>query len=286
MNHSEQSVSESTGSIIGYFSRHRVAANLIMLLILILGIGAIFSLQVQFFPDLTSNRVTVTVPWPGANAEDVERQITNPLESRIKQLDGVDTYYSYSENGLSRLWIHMSFSADMSEMEQKIKTIVEGYSDYPADSQDPIVSIQEFSEMTSVIVLYSDGPVDDLVPYVDTFKTELLNRGIADIQVSGLRDTEIRVELETETLLSLNSNVNQLADRIRMLNQDHSAGTVGQSFSEKSVKSELKYDSPMSLANLIVQSDQQGNFTTLGQIAQVNRYDVDGTTKVFWKSVV
>jgi len=272
-----------SGGLVGYFARHRVAANLFMILLIILGIGAVFSLKTQFFPDIESNRFTVEVMWPGASAENVETQITTPLESRIKQLKGVDSYESRSANGISHIWVNYLQSADMTEAEQKLTSLVEGYSDFPDNAEKPNVTREDYSEMTSVVVISSDGTVDQLEPFVDAYKAQLLSMGIAKIETNGLLKTQIQVEVPTEQLLGLKTNIGQLAGKINQLNQDHSAGTVGESFSEKTIQTRNQKIAPNEISQLIIQADQNGHFTTLNEIASINRVEVPGTTKVYWE---
>lgn len=270
--------------VIGYFARHRVAPNLVMITIIILGIMAIFQLKTQFFPDVQSNRLTVQVAWPGANAEDVERRITAPLESLIKQLDGIDTFNSKTTAGFSSIRITYLNRVDMVEAEQKLTQLVENFSDYPEDAEKPTVTRRLFKELTAVMVVSTDGSVEELAPYVNEFKAELLARGIAEVNISGLRNSEVRVEVPTTSLVGLNTTIDQMASKIRMRNQDYSAGTVGESFSEKAVKAQNEKEAPSQLSKMVLSASQDGVFTTLGEISQVSKQDVTGTRKVFFKN--
>jgi multidrug efflux pump subunit AcrB len=73
--------------IIGLFAHHKVAANLLMAIMILSGIFALDRLNVQFFPSFDLDVVTVRVVWTGASAEDIEDGITNPLEQRLRSVD-------------------------------------------------------------------------------------------------------------------------------------------------------------------------------------------------------
>lgn len=273
---------EAKQGVIGYFTGHRVAPNLLMLLVIVVGVVSLFQLKTTFFPDVVTNRLTVNLLWPGANAEDVERQITTPLENKIKQLKGLDSFSSNTNAGSAYIRVSYLNTVDMVEAEQKLTQLVERFSDYPKGAEKPEVTRREFKELTAVMVVSTDGSVEDLEPYVNEFKSELLSRGIAEVQISGLRNSEIRVEVPTQNLLSLNTTVDRMASTIREKNTDLTAGTVGESFSEKAVKAKNQAEMPSEIGKMILSADQEGNFSTLGQVAEVMRKDVTGTRKVFY----
>jgi multidrug efflux pump subunit AcrB len=272
----------NTSGIIAYFAQHRVAANLIMLMVIILGLMSIFSLKTQFFPDIKSNRLTASVIWPGANAVDIEDRITTPLESRIKQLEGVDSFRSNTNAGVTSIYVTYKNRVDMTIAEQKLTKTVENYSDYPQTAEKPTITLQNFRELIAVAVISTDGSVEDLKPYIREFRADLLARGISDVQYSGLRDHEIRVEVPTKNLVGLNTTIDRIASVVREKNQNQSSGTVGESFSSKAVKSKNKKKSPSALSQIVLSANQSGLFTTLGEIANVATYDVTGTRKVFF----
>ena len=82
--------------IIGIFAQHQVAANLLMVIMLLAGAWAVLRLNTQFFPNFALDIVNVRVVWTGASAEDVERSITNPLEQELRNLDNLKKITSTS----------------------------------------------------------------------------------------------------------------------------------------------------------------------------------------------
>ena len=73
--------------LLGTFAHHKVAANLLMLIMLLAGALALERMNVQFFPNFELEMVSVSVTWSGASAEDIEDGITSPLEQRLRTLD-------------------------------------------------------------------------------------------------------------------------------------------------------------------------------------------------------
>ena len=85
--------------LLGTFAHHKVAANLLMIIMIISGIFALDKLNIQFFPNFELDFISVRVIWRGASAEDVEKSITIPLEQSLKTIDNLRHITSTSVHG-------------------------------------------------------------------------------------------------------------------------------------------------------------------------------------------
>jgi hypothetical protein len=79
----------AAGGLLSYFTRHRTAANLLLVLMVVAGLAAIPNMRAQFFPDVVIDDVTVSVVWDGAGADDIDSAVVQPLESALLAVDGV-----------------------------------------------------------------------------------------------------------------------------------------------------------------------------------------------------
>ncbi|MEN8221546.1 MAG: efflux RND transporter permease subunit, partial [Pseudomonadota bacterium] len=100
-------------NIIGTFAQHKVAANLLMLIMLLSGIWALSKLNTQFLPNFALDFIIVTVVWTGSTAEDVEISITRPIEQELRTLDRVRKMNSTSTNGFSTIVLEYEEGTDM-----------------------------------------------------------------------------------------------------------------------------------------------------------------------------
>ncbi|MGC9008587.1 MAG: efflux RND transporter permease subunit, partial [Halothiobacillaceae bacterium] len=98
--------------ILGVFVRHKVAANVMMLVAFLVGLLALNRMNVQFFPTFALDVISVRVVWTGASAEDVENGITNPLEERLKTVDGLKKLASTSAQGVSSITLELVEGTD------------------------------------------------------------------------------------------------------------------------------------------------------------------------------
>ena len=88
---------ERVGGILSYFARHKTAANLLLVVLIVAGLAAMPRMRAQFFPDVIIDRVAVNVAWDGAGAEDVDGAIVQILEPALLAVDGVDCFTNVVE---------------------------------------------------------------------------------------------------------------------------------------------------------------------------------------------
>ena len=92
-------IPSAAGGLLSYFTRHRTAANLLLMVLLVLGTAAIPNMRAQFFPDVIVQSVSVNVEWEGAGPEDVDSAILQVLEPALLAVDGVESTTASSREG-------------------------------------------------------------------------------------------------------------------------------------------------------------------------------------------
>ncbi|HAQ49946.1 MAG TPA: acriflavin resistance protein, partial [Gammaproteobacteria bacterium] len=107
--------------IITFFARHKVAANLLMLIMLIAGALSLNRLNTQFFPDFSLDTITVRVEWRGASTEDVEESLTTPLEQELRNVDYIKKMTSTSSSGQAVVVLEFEENTAMGEALDQVK---------------------------------------------------------------------------------------------------------------------------------------------------------------------
>jgi len=117
--------------VIGFFVHHRVAGNLVMLVMLLGGALALTRMNIQFFPTFAPDVVSVRVVWSGASAEDVERGITDPLEQRLRSVDGLKKMTSTSAQGVSSITLEFHEGTDPIQAVDDVRQQVDEFNNLP-----------------------------------------------------------------------------------------------------------------------------------------------------------
>ena len=121
------------GSFFGYFIAHSTIANLVLVLVIILGFFSINKLRSQFFPDVIIETIYVSVNWPGAGAEDLDSGVVGFLEPSLIELEGVEQIVSRSYEGVSKIKIDFVANWNMERALDDVNLAVEEAQNLPKD---------------------------------------------------------------------------------------------------------------------------------------------------------
>lgn len=277
--------STSSGGLIHLFAQHRVAANLLMIMMIIFGAYSLTKLNKQFFPNFALDYISVRVVWPGASAEDIERSITVPLEQALRTLDGAKEMTSTSTRGMSAILIEYEENVDMGVALDEVKQFVSNIRNLPTDSEDPVVSRIARYEPVATIILTADSELEELRPLAYEFERELLDKGIARVSFSGLPDQEIAIEVSAKKIQQLGLSLNQIGERVVNQSQDIPAGTVAESEAAREVRGLQRKRDVLAFASLDLLTSETGQKLTLGDIADIQRRPKENQVEIFYQGL-
>ena len=284
-NSSPGGASAKSGGFIHLFAQHRVAANLLMIMMIILGAYSLMKLNKQFFPNFALDYISVRVVWPGASAEDIESSITVPLEQALRTLDGAKEMTSTSTRGMSAILIEYEESMDMGVALDEVKQFVSNIRHLPTDTEDPVVSRIARYEPVATIILTADSELEELRPLAYEFERELLDKGIARVSFSGLPDQEIAIEVSAKQIQQLGLSLNQIGERVVNQSQDIPAGTVAESEAAREVRGLQRKRDVLAFASLDLLTSETGQKLTLGDIAEIQRRPKENQVEIFYQGL-
>src|SRR6056297_2356982 len=120
--------------------RRPVLAAVAALLILVLGVASIFELPVREYPDVDPPRVSVSIVYPGASAEVVERDVTQVVEDNLSGIDGVDLIDSTSRDGFSQITVDLELGRDLDAAAADVRDRVSAVAqELPETAEDPVI---------------------------------------------------------------------------------------------------------------------------------------------------
>ncbi|MCF7979748.1 MAG: efflux RND transporter permease subunit, partial [Chromatiaceae bacterium] len=197
---SPDSASRHRTDIIGIFAHHKVAANLLMVIMLLTGAFALDRLNVQFFPTFELDIVSVRVVWSGASAEDIEDGITNPLEQRLRTVDDLDKMTSTSSQGIASITLEFKEGVDPLLALDEVRRAVDEFRNFPQDAEKPQVALASRYEQVARLLVTGLQDPGEMRKLARRFETELLERGLDQVEIKGLPEEEIRIQVDSDQL--------------------------------------------------------------------------------------
>ena len=263
--------------LLARFAAHPVAANLLMALMILTGIYALAGINTQFFPNFDMGQIMVRVAWQGASAEDMEEGVTRPLEQELRNLDDLDAITSTSAEGSATIALEYREGADMGEALEEVKSRVAQVRNLPEDAEEPeITRVTSFDPIASALVYArEDGPRDlaELRTLAQDMRDELLSRGIAKVDILGLPEQKISIQVPPERLRELGLSLQQVADQISAQSRDLPAGEIGEDVAARQLRSEAQRRRPTAFEDITVVADAEAGRLTIGDIATVLEKD-------------
>jgi multidrug efflux pump subunit AcrB len=268
---------------IGLFAQHRVASNLLMIIMIIAGILALSRLNTQFFPNFALDIVTVRVEWRGASAEDVEDSLSSRIEQELRTIDFVDKMTSTSSYGASLVTLEFEDGTDMGKALDQVKDHVARLRNLPTDSETPEVTLVTRYESVARMLITTDGELDELRDLVHQIEHDLLDRGISRVNISGLPEEEIAIQLTTYELEALGLSLENVGQRISEQSRDLPAGEIGNDETARQLRSLGQRRDAQDFATLPLKSDYQGGLLTLDDVADIERRPMRNQVRIFYQ---
>ncbi len=260
-------------SAVKWMANNHVAANLLMLVLVIGGLIMAPEIKQEIFPEVSLDRVSIVVAYPGAGPEEVEEGIILKIEESLTAVDGIKQIKSAANEGSGSVVAEIYSAEDVDLVLQDIKSEIDRITTFPEDAEKPVISkVSNRREVVSVVVY---GEVDEhtLRDQAEKIRNELLELpNITQIELSGVRDPEITAEISARTLQRYNLTLAQVAAAINAASLDLPAGTVKTSGGEILLRTkERRYLGP-EYEDITILATADGARVRLGDLARV----VDG----------
>ena len=268
-----------TNSLLGVFARHRVAANLLMVMMFLSGVIALQKLNVQFFPNFELDQISVSTTWSGASSEDIESGITVPLEQRLRSIDRLKEFTSTSATGVSGITLEFDENSNMTFALDDVRKQVDDFNNLPDDAENPKIAQQVRYESVARLLISGPSQIDELRMLARRFERELISEGIDKVDITGLPKQQILIELAAEQIQRLGIGLNELASRVDAASQDLPAGLIGEEDGAREIRSQNQRRTPQDFASLAIVSEADKRIH-LGDIAKIERGHLPGSSTI------
>ena len=266
----------SGGGLIGIFVRHPTAPNLLMAALILLGAFSLLRLNRQFFPTFDLPAITVSVPWPGASAEDVETNIIEVIEPELRFLDDVHEVTSVAREGSGVISIEFNSGADLQKAQSDVEQAVNRITTLPEDSDRPVISRSVMFDGVADIAISGPFSEEVLKTYAKQFRDELLAAGIDRVTLNGAREEEIWIKIREADLWRLGLTLQEISERVRQNTQDLPAGKL-EGDVEIQLRARAERKTPETIGEIEIKSGAGGEKVFLKDIAEIDtRFEREG----------
>ncbi|HCH0726987.1 TPA: efflux RND transporter permease subunit VmeI [Vibrio parahaemolyticus] len=271
-----QSDDDVTG-IAAYFIRNRVISWMVSLIFLIGGIAAFFGLGRLEDPAFTIKDAMVVTSYPGATPQQVEEEVTYPLEKAIQQLTYVDEVNSISNRGLSQITVTMKNNYGPDDLPQIWDELRRKVNDLkvtlPPGVNEPQV-IDDFGDVYGILLAVTgDGySYKELLDYVDYLRRELeLVDGVSKVSVSGQQQEQVFIEVSMKKLSSIGLSPNTVFNLLSTQNIVSDAGAIRIGEEYIRIQPTGEFQSVDELGDLLITESGAQGLIFLKDVAEIKR---------------
>ena len=280
--------------------KNHVTVNLVMVFIIVAGLITVMKMRREMFPQFALDMIVVSVDYPGSSPEEVEEGICIKIEEQIEGIEGIDRIISTAREGNGEVLVELESGMDVQKVLDEIKAEVDRIDTFPVEAEEPLVLEIIERDPTIFIAAYGDVSERHLRQAAEKIRDDLLDprivaqiesetkRGffsaikfkqpevITQIELVGVRDYEIAVEVSEDNLRRYGLTFDQVVNAVRAGSIDLPGGRIKTEQGEILVrtKGQLYVGKEFEDIPLITLAD--GTVVRLGQVATV----IDGFADV------
>lgn len=259
------------GGPVRWFIHNPIAANLLMIMIILGGLTGIPALDKQFFPDMELNRVSVTLPYPGAGPTEVEEQICVRIEEAVHDLNGVKEIRSTARQGSGSVIIEAESGYDLQRLVGEVKSRVDAITSFPAEAERPIINELAHRHHMVTISLAGDIGERNLKELAEGLREEISNLpAVSVVELSGARDYEVSVEVSELTLRRYGLRFDDVVSAIRSSSLNLPAGSIKSEGGDIQLQTRGQAYQRADFESIVLVSKRDGTRILLGDVAIID----------------
>jgi multidrug efflux pump subunit AcrB len=262
--------------LIAFFANNSVAANLIMVFIIIMGLVSYKTIQRQMFPNIEINYIQITAAYPGASPQEIEESILIKIEESLKSVTEITKQTGRAFRNFGQITLEIDPDKNLSDVLDKVKSKTDGIATFPAAMEPITVSQIEFNQDVVELSLIGDFPVPELKRVAKQVEHELLelnNISLVDVYAPS---EEIAIEVKPEVLRKYDLTLSDISQAIRRYSANYSAGQLRTGSGVISVRIENQYYNGEEFRDIPVKIGMNGSKVLLEDIATIKDGFVEG----------
>ena len=254
--------------LIYWFSVNPVAANLLMIIIILVGLMSLTSIRKEMFPTTQVSMVNITVAFPGASPLEVEEGVCLKVEQALNGINGIDKVTCTASENIGSVLVEIDDAYELGTVTNDIKNKIDGINSFPEQVEKPVVSQLDVAFQAIYVSVFGEVNPKQLRKFAFDVRDDLIDLpGISAVKVEGARDLEVSIEVSEKTLRKYNLTFDEIALAIRSSSLDLPAGAIKSKKGDILVRALGLADTEQDFGNIIVRSYANGGILKLKDIA-------------------
>ena len=261
----------NTNGLVAWFVNNHVAANILMMLFVFGGILSVIGMRSETFPSIDPKLITISVVYPGATPYEVATSITKRAEEALIGIEGIKRINSRASEGNGLIKVQLEDFANADDVYNDVETTISSLSNFPPENAER-VTITKVKVTPSVISIALHGNVEEesLKYWAEIIEDEIRELpGVSLVDISGIRKSEISVEISEFDLRKYGLNLEDINRAIKSQSRDTPAGSIESSQGEILLRVQDKKYNGVDIEKIIVKSLPDGSAITIGDIGKV-----------------
>lgn len=258
--------------------RHGNLVTVTVLIVCVLGVLAALRIPVQMIPDLEVRTITISIAWPGATPQDIEKEILIEQEEYLRNLPHLKTLTSSADTGTAEIELEFPFGVDINEMLIRVSNALTQVPSYPENVDEPSISASSFSD--NAFIFFYVRPLDgnprqlNMMMMRDYIEDNVRSRlstvaGVSDIRLVGGAERQIHIRLQPERLAAQGLTLAEVRSAIRERNRDVSGGELESGKRRYLIRTVGRFETLSDMEELII-SQRGDSITRLGDVAEIH----------------
>ena len=262
--------SNRPNDLVSWFAHNHVAANLLMIFIIVIGLVSLSTIQRELQPDLNIEAIQVTMAYPGAAPEEVEQGVTSKIEEAIKDITGIEKISSNSHEGLATIQVNLLPGFKVASLLDQIKNRIDGINNLPDLTETAL--IEQIEMKFPVIQLQVSGDLEEkqLNKILRGIREEVLAfPEISSAELFGLRDYEISIEVSEVALKKYQLTLRDIAFAINRSSIDMAGGAIQSNTGDILLRTQGQAFNQQDFNQIVLRSFADGSRLYLADVAYV-----------------
>ena len=257
--------------MIAWFARNDVAANLLMLTLLLIGLITLnYRIPLEVFPSVEPRNINVSMSLRGATPHDTEQGISILIEQAVQDLEGIKQITSRSTEGSASVGIEINSGYDAQTLLNDVKSRIDAINNFPTNAEKPIVTLAKRQREVISVVVAGDHSEQEIRQLAEQVRDGILRLdGITQVELDSVRSYEIRIEINQATLRQYGLTLQQIANAINNSSRDLSAGNLRTVGGDVLIRSSGQAFNQLDFNHIVVLTQNDGTIIQLQDIATV-----------------